>query len=348
MTLEECREIYGEEVQMMNDHDPNDKIIFGSTFFNLSPDGYFCHFDKDGKCDHCIVLKIKPSAENFTEDEALQILSDNAGEDGFRWGKETKIEMKDETILYYGDGTRKAFLNTNQRQIYIIKASGYKRLFGKEMVITKDSPKPETTSKEPHEEYKVNFSPEERTHIEAAVKAIVLRDDKTAIESFMNAYQKVRENSADHEEANKRFGPYFFHLAECYDELKQGRMRRLAYERFLEFAEHSNFKFSKESYNATNNLAYLLATHPDPKIRDTKKAAALIPSLIELGGERQYTSLHTIACAYAGVGEFEKAIEFLDLVDSDELSQNMRKIFSEHRQLFVNKKPYIQKAPDEN
>jgi tetratricopeptide (TPR) repeat protein len=60
-----------------------------------------------------------------------------------------------------------------------------------------------------------------------------------------------------------------------------------------------------------NNLAWLLATSRDPRIRDTAEAVRLAEEACRASGFREPTFLNTLAAAYAEAGRFEEAIQTL-------------------------------------
>lgn len=60
------------------------------------------------------------------------------------------------------------------------------------------------------------------------------------------------------------------------------------------------------SSHARNNLAWLLATTPDPEYRDGERAVTLIRSIALHRGDWQY--LDTLAAAWAAAGNFEQAV----------------------------------------
>ncbi|OYP36860.1 tetratricopeptide repeat protein [Rhodopirellula sp. MGV] len=59
-----------------------------------------------------------------------------------------------------------------------------------------------------------------------------------------------------------------------------------------------------------NNLAWVLATSPEAKIRDGEKAVRLADRAVRLTEEKKPHILSTLAAAYAETGNFEKAIEW--------------------------------------
>lgn len=67
-------------------------------------------------------------------------------------------------------------------------------------------------------------------------------------------------------------------------------------------------RLKAESPEVLNNLAWLLATSPDDKIRDGAEAVLLAERACELTQNRDATLLGTLAAAYAEAGQFPEAI----------------------------------------
>jgi protein O-mannosyl-transferase len=61
-----------------------------------------------------------------------------------------------------------------------------------------------------------------------------------------------------------------------------------------------------ENAEAANRLAFLLATHPDPALRDPARAVALAEGAV--AGRRGYAELATLAAAYAAAGRVTDAV----------------------------------------
>ena len=80
---------------------------------------------------------------------------------------------------------------------------------------------------------------------------------------------------------------------------------------------------------AANNLAWILATHPDDRIRDPRRAIALLDSL-DSPPEQAAMRLDTLAAAYAAAGNFGRAIALArsaaDLVRGDARPERSREI----------------------
>ena len=58
-----------------------------------------------------------------------------------------------------------------------------------------------------------------------------------------------------------------------------------------------------------NDLAFILAAHPDANIRNGAEAVRLAERACALTGRRQASFVATLAAAYAEDGQFPKAIE---------------------------------------
>ena len=91
---------------------------------------------------------------------------------------------------------------------------------------------------------------------------------------------------------------------------------------------------------AQNNLAWLLATCPDARLRNGARAVELAQQAVQLSGGNSPEILDTLAAAYAEAGRFPEAIETaqraLDLSAAQnknpltEVIQNQLKLFETH------------------
>jgi len=70
-------------------------------------------------------------------------------------------------------------------------------------------------------------------------------------------------------------------------------------------------KHNAASYEATNDLAWLLATSVDDSIRSPARSLELAKKACEISGYQQWNTLDTLAAAHAENGEFDKAAEWL-------------------------------------
>jgi Flp pilus assembly protein TadD len=80
--------------------------------------------------------------------------------------------------------------------------------------------------------------------------------------------------------------------------------------RYREAIQHFEqaLKMDSDSIEGLNNLAWLLATSPDPSVRDGARAVALAEHGCELTNFRMPVLLGTLAAAYAEAGRFTEAI----------------------------------------
>ncbi len=97
------------------------------------------------------------------------------------------------------------------------------------------------------------------------------------------------------------------------------------------FADYeSAYHLEKEDTGLLNNFAWLLATSPDEKVRDGKRAIELATKAAELTQHKQAHILSTLAAAYAESGDFEsakkwsqQALEVADSAQRDALKQEL-------------------------
>ncbi|MCX8092124.1 MAG: tetratricopeptide repeat protein, partial [Verrucomicrobiae bacterium] len=94
---------------------------------------------------------------------------------------------------------------------------------------------------------------------------------------------------------------------------------------------------------ALNNLAWLLATHPNPNLRNGPEALRLAKRAVELAGHPQPEQLDTLAAAYAEAGDFasavataHKALEVAQRSGQDTLATGI----ATRLQLYAQRRPY--------
>ncbi len=91
------------------------------------------------------------------------------------------------------------------------------------------------------------------------------------------------------------------HLGALLSQSGQAKQAIAAYRKAMELGP--------ERAEAPNNLAWLLATHPDAEIRNGAEAVRLAESAVKLGGRQHAFLLGTLAAAYAEAGRFPDAIK---------------------------------------
>jgi len=101
-------------------------------------------------------------------------------------------------------------------------------------------------------------------------------------------------------------------------------------------------RITPDSVEAAANLAWILATHPDPKIRDANQAVTLAERAADLTHRRNAMVLNALAAAYASAGLFDKAVttaqtalSLASAEHNDQLADQLRKSL----QLYKQQKP---------
>jgi tetratricopeptide (TPR) repeat protein len=98
-------------------------------------------------------------------------------------------------------------------------------------------------------------------------------------------------------------------------------------------------RHGKPSSHLLNNLAWLLATSPDEKVRDGRRAVRLATQACEITGYRQSHILSTLAAGHAEMGDFAAAVAWarkaLELAADDQ-----RPALERELQSYLGRQPY--------
>ena len=97
-------------------------------------------------------------------------------------------------------------------------------------------------------------------------------------------------------------------------------------------------KIDPDYLSALDNLAWILATHPNPTMRDGPGAVALAERAAELTKHQDANILKTLAAAYAAAGQRERAITTLQTAiklaaGDDELANQIRSQLESYKQV---------------
>jgi tetratricopeptide (TPR) repeat protein len=93
--------------------------------------------------------------------------------------------------------------------------------------------------------------------------------------------------------------------------------------------------------SALDELAWLLATCPDEKIRNGKRAVELATTLNKLSGEKNAEHLDTLAAAQAEVGNFEEAVRRQkQALALGPLPKDLQEVYQKRLKLYEDKKKY--------
>jgi tetratricopeptide (TPR) repeat protein len=131
-----------------------------------------------------------------------------------------------------------------------------------------------------------------RMHSSLATALIMKDGDANASEAF-NHWQVSLRLEPENVNARDRFGVAL---------AQQGRLRD-AIEQWQE-----SLRYDADDGNARFKLAWVLATAPDPFVRDGVKAVQFAEQVLQLSGSKNAMVFRTLAAAYAESGRFPEAI----------------------------------------
>lgn len=139
-------------------------------------------------------------------------------------------------------------------------------------------------------------------------KALALRPSYAAARGNLgfvlareDRHQEAREQLQRALELGERSPELYATLAATEVELGDPREAVLHYQAAL--------RLRPDSIGSANNLAWLLSTHPDPRLRDGRQAVAVLESLLIDRKPEDPALLDTLAAAYAASGRFELAFQ---------------------------------------
>ena len=105
-------------------------------------------------------------------------------------------------------------------------------------------------------------------------------------------------------------------------------------------------KLEPENSGMLNNLAWVLATSPEEKLRDGKRAIELAKQACDVTEYKQAHILSTLAASYAETGDFQSAVDWSKKaveLGTDELKGQLRKELESYQA----EKPWREAAPPE-
>ena len=98
-------------------------------------------------------------------------------------------------------------------------------------------------------------------------------------------------------------------------------------------------RLEPDNLAALNSVAWILATHPDPKLRDANQAIEFAERAAELTRYQNAAVLDTLAAAYAAAGQFDRAVttaqtalELASAAQNEQLANHIRKQLELYKQ----------------
>jgi tetratricopeptide (TPR) repeat protein len=111
---------------------------------------------------------------------------------------------------------------------------------------------------------------------------------------------------------------------------------------------HESLLYFPDQVEVCNNLAWIRATHPDPRLRDGKEAVLLAERACVLTDFNTAILLGTLAAAYAESGRFSEATETAQKAVARAAAAGDRNLENRNRELlalYQSNKPYREPAP---
>jgi tetratricopeptide (TPR) repeat protein len=100
-------------------------------------------------------------------------------------------------------------------------------------------------------------------------------------------------------------------------------------------------RLDREDADAFSNLAWLLATCPDPKVRDGRKAVEYATKACDLTSWKASYFLSTLAAACAEIGDYEEAVKWQKrALESSQYEKDEGKWARQRLALFEDRRPY--------
>jgi tetratricopeptide (TPR) repeat protein len=153
--------------------------------------------------------------------------------------------------------------------------------------------------------YKLGRTPEALSHFD---RALQIDPSQAWVYSSMGAalldIGRPNESLASLQKAielEPKFSDAHYNLGNTFLAMGQAREAIAQYQQALDI--------NPDDTETMNNMAWILATSPDPMIRDGTKAVALAERAVLLTDNKEERTLATLAAAYAEIGRFPEAVK---------------------------------------
>lgn len=174
----------------------------------------------------------------------------------------------------------------------------------------------------------------------------LVRNDAQALASRGNAYHRLGEHQKALDDFNRAL--------QAQPDLAVAYVQRAAV-----LADFGRYPEAADDYRAAVRLApdfgpayqaaaWLMATCPDPRFRDSQRAVLAAEKAIELDGDEDFHYLDTLGAAQASAGEFEKAVQTQQKAiaaagDDQEVVAELKARLA----LYQKREPYHESRPNE-
>ncbi|EAQ81722.1 tetratricopeptide repeat protein [Blastopirellula marina] len=163
-----------------------------------------------------------------------------------------------------------------------------------------------------------------------------LGDIDAALKDYATAIEKATEATGDPNDPNLA---YFYYNRGYACELA-GKYKQAVDDYEKTIALNTAYP------DAKNNLAWVLATCPEKKFRNPKRAIEVAILECEMSEWKNGFAIDTLAAAYAAADDFPKAIERQEQAIALVEDEAAKKELAERLRLYQNKKPFVDSPPE--
>ena len=164
----------------------------------------------------------------------------------------------------------------------------------------------------------------------------ILGDIESALKDYATAIEKATEATGDPNDPHLAY--FYYNRAYAYEKVRRYEEAVVDYEKTI--------ALNAAYPDARNNLGWILATCPEKKIRNPKRAIEVSILECEATQWKDGYAIDTLAAAHAAAGDFAKAVErqerAIEIVkDEEELEELKQRL-----QLYRHKKPFVDSLPE--